>query len=105
MQNSVVVTAIFTPAPGQFDALHSALVEAIPAVHAEDGCELYAIHKAPDGTIVMLEKWSSRELLDAHSSGDAVRALSALVGGLMAAPPEVTFLEPLPAGTETQGQL
>lgn len=105
MSTPVIVTAIFTPNPGQFDALHAALLEGIPAVHAEDGCELYAIHKAPDGSIVMLEKWTNRELLDAHSAGEAVRSLGALVGPFLAAPPEVTLMDQLPAGTEVQGQL
>jgi hypothetical protein len=44
---TVVVVAVFHAAPGKLDALRSALVEAIPAVHAEEGCELYAIHDAP----------------------------------------------------------
>ena len=105
MQSSVVVTAIFTPASGQFDALHSALLETIPAVHAEEGCEVYAIHKSPDGTIVMVEKWTSRELLDAHSAGEAVRVLSTLIAPFLAAAPVVTIMDPLPAGTEMQGQL
>ena len=72
---TVVVVAVFTAAPGKLDALRSALVEAIPAVHAEAGCELYAIHDAPDDQIYMLEKWSSAELLDAHGNGPAVARL------------------------------
>jgi quinol monooxygenase YgiN len=30
----------------------------MPAVHAEEGCLLYAIHAASDGTVVMIEKWA-----------------------------------------------
>ena len=105
MSSPVVVTAVFVPLPGKFDELHAALVGAIPAVHKEDGCELYAIHRALDDRIVMLEKWSTRETLDAHSSGAAVAALSAAIGDLLAAPVEVTGLEPLAAGTAEQGLL
>ena len=58
MSTPVVVTAYFRPAPGQHDQVVEALQRAIPAVHEEPGCELYAIHDAPDGTIVMQPKLS-----------------------------------------------
>jgi quinol monooxygenase YgiN len=105
MPTAVVVTAYFHPAPGQHDQVVEALRPAIAAVHSESGCELYAIHDAPDGTIVMIEKWTSVGELDEHGSGGAVRALNASLEGLLASPTEVTRLVPLPAGTEDQGQL
>ena len=105
MSASVVVTAYFRPAPGQHDRVVEALRPAIAAVHEEPGCELYAIHDAPDGTIVMIEKWASVHELDDHGGGDAVRALNSSLDGLLATPVEVTRLVPLPAGTEEQGQL
>lgn len=105
MTQPVVVTAIFVPAPGQFDAVHTALLPAIAAVHEEPGCLLYAIHRAPDDSIVMIEKWDSAELLDSHGAGPAVAALNAALEGKLARPVDVTRLEPLPAGTELQGTL
>lgn len=100
---SVVVTAVFTPASGAREALTAALREGIPAVHAEAGCLLYAIHDADDGTIVMLEKWTSREDLDAHASGEAVKRLNELIEGLIAQPVVVTTMLPIAAGTDEQG--
>ena len=105
MPTPVVVTAYFRPTEGQHDRVVDALRPAIAAVHSEPGCELYAIHDAPDGTIVMLEKWTSVDDLDAHGQGEAVRSLNAALDGLLASPVEVTRLSPLPAGTEDQGQL
>jgi len=105
MSAPVVVTAYFYPAPGQHDQVVQALRPAIAAVHEESGCELYTIHDAPDGTIVMIEKWSSVDELDDHGAGEAVRALNASLEGLLASPVEVTRLVPIPAGTEKQGQL
>jgi quinol monooxygenase YgiN len=105
MSTSVVVTAYFRPAPGQRERVVEALRPAIAAVHEEPGCELYAIHDAPDGTIVMIEKWTSVRELDDHGGGDAVRALNSSLEGLLASPVEVTRLVPLPAGTEEKGQL
>ena len=45
---TVVVVAIFTAAQGRLDDLRTALVAAIPAVHDEQGCELYAILDGPE---------------------------------------------------------
>jgi quinol monooxygenase YgiN len=99
----VVVTAVFTPIDGQRDRLIAALREAIPAVHAEPGCLLYAIHDAADGTITMLEKWASVEDLDAHAVGEPITRLNRLIDGLIDGPVVVTRMFALPAGTEQQG--
>jgi quinol monooxygenase YgiN len=105
MSDPVVVTAYFRPLPGQHDRVVEALRPAIAAVHDEPGCELYAIHDAPDGTIVMIEKWTSTDELDEHGKGEAVRVLNAALEGLLTSPVEVSRLTPLPAGTSKQGQL
>jgi quinol monooxygenase YgiN len=105
MTSPLVVTAHFVPADGQFDAVHEALLPAIAAVHEEPGCILYAIHRTPENTILMIEKWESAELLDTHGAGPAVAALNAALDGRLARPVDVTRLEPLPAGNEIQGSL
>ena len=101
----VVVTAYFYPRPDARDRVIAALEPAIAGVHEEDGCELYAIHDAPDGTIVMLEKWSSVELLDAHGQGEPVRKLGLALDGLLERPVEVTRLVPRPVGDAAKGAL
>lgn len=101
----VVVTAVFHPRDGHRDELVEALRATIPAVHEEDGCLLYAIHDASDGTITMLEKWESAEALRVHAQGAAVAALNAAIADHIAAPITVTTMTPLPAGTEAQGEL
>jgi len=105
MSESVVVTAIFTPAEGRSSELVRALVASIPAVHAEQGCILYAIHDAEDGTITMLEKWASRDDLAVHAAGEPVAALNAAIEGLIATPVVVTLMDAIPAGTPEQGLL
>lgn len=105
MTNPIVVTAAFFPAAGQHDAVIEALSPAIAAVHEEPGCLLYAVHDASDGSIVMIEKWESEQLLDAHGGGDAVASLTASLAGKLERPVEVTRLVPVPAGTVEQGQL
>lgn len=102
---SVVVTAIFRPAEGASEALIDAMRVAIPLVHAEEGCELYCIQEEPDGTIVMIEKWASTELLDAHGEGQAVADFVAAIGTLLAEPPRVTRLRAIPIGDAAKGAL
>ena len=101
----VVVTAVFHPTPGRKDDLVEALRTTMPAVHAERGCLLYAIHDAEDGTITMIEKWDSQEDLDAHANGPAVTALQAAIDGLVSEPATVTTMIPLPVGRAEQGEL
>jgi len=103
--NEVVVSTVFRPASDAREPLIAALREGIPAVHAEEGCMLYAIHDADDGTIVMLEKWASRQDLDAHAAGPAMEQLDALVAPHLAGPATWTTMTPIPAGNERQGLL
>lgn len=102
---TVIVTAVFTPKDGAFNRVAAALSPTIAEVHGEPGCQLYAIHEAPSGQIIMIEKWDTAELLDAHGAGDAVKRLNATLDGLLQGPVEVTRLSPIPAGTAHQGML
>lgn len=98
-----IVTAVFTPKDGAKQGLIDAFRATIPAVHAEPGCELYSIHDAEDGTITMIEKWTTREQLDAHGGGPAVAALAEAAAPFLQHPAVVTFMTPLPTGTDEQG--
>ena len=102
--NPVIVTAYFEPASGKKDALVEVLGEFIPRVHAEQGCELYAIHDAPDGSIVMIEKWTTLADLEAHAAGAVVAELNVALQDKLAEPVRVVQLEPLPIG-EARGSL
>ena len=102
---TIVVTAAFSPKEGAFDHVVAALSPAISEVHQESGCLLYAIHEAPDNQILMIEKWESAALLDAHGQGEPVKRLNASLEGLLEKPVEVTRMVPIPAGTAQQGAL
>ncbi|MGO8886278.1 MAG: putative quinol monooxygenase [Streptosporangiaceae bacterium] len=73
-------------------------------MHAEDGCELYALHQA-DGKLVMIERWSSPGALDVHSKGPNLARLAAALDGKLTGPLDVTVLEPVPAGDAAKGQV
>ena len=100
-----IVTAVFTPKDGAKQSLIDAFEAPTPAVHAEPGCELYSIHDAEDGTVTMIEKWTTREQLDAHGRGQAVAALGAATQPYLQHPAVVTFMTPLPVGAPEQGTL
>jgi quinol monooxygenase YgiN len=101
---SVVVVATITPRPEHRDEVIAAFTATIPRVHAEDGCELYALHAAAD-RLIMVEKWASRDALAAHSKGAALAALNPALAGKVAGPPEVIVLDAVPAGDPAKGQL
>ncbi len=105
LSDPVVVTAVFYPAEGSKEAALAAVEPAIAAVHWEPGCLLYALHDAPDGTLVMIEKWESVAHLDQHGKGEAVAALHTALDPHLAAPTKVTRLVPLPTGEESKGAL
>ena len=80
---TVVATAVFYPLPGRKEELATAMQAGIEAVHGEKGCELYAIHDAEDGTITMIEKWTTAEDLAAHAGGAAEAILRGDVEDLL----------------------
>jgi quinol monooxygenase YgiN len=101
---SVVVVATITPRADQVDAVREALLDAVPQVHAEPGCELYAVHEG-DGNFVLVERWESREALRTHGKAEALTALGARLADKLAAPLDVRRLSPVPAGEAAKGAL
>jgi quinol monooxygenase YgiN len=101
---SVVVVATITPKADQVDAVRDALLAAVPQVHAEPGCALYAVHEG-DGQFVMVERWESAEALKVHGKAEALTALGRHLADKLAAPLDVRRLAPVPAGDAAKGAL
>ena len=80
---SVVVVATIVPLADHRDEVIAAFTEAIEQVHGEDGCELYALHEAPD-RLIMIEKWASRDALRVHSTAPALAAMGPKLAGKVA---------------------
>jgi quinol monooxygenase YgiN len=100
---SVVVTAVMHPKAGKVEEALAAYARHVDAVHAEPGCELYALHT--DGaSVVVIEKWASRADLDAHARGEVLARLGAELDALRERPAEITVLEQRPAGTDAAGK-
>lgn len=98
----VVVVAIIRPLAEHRAAVIDAIKETIEQVHAEDGCELYSLNEAPD-RLVMVEKWTSQQALDAHAKGPNLAALGPKLAGKVTGAPEVIVLQPVPAGDPAKG--
>jgi len=101
---SVVVVATITPLPEHRDEVIATFVATIPQVHAEDGCELYALHQAED-RLIMVEKWASADALAKHSKGAALAAMNPKLAGKVAGRSEVIVLQAVPAGDPAKGAL
>jgi quinol monooxygenase YgiN len=99
---SVVVVATITPKPDQVEAVREAILAAVPKVHAEPGCELYALHEGR-GHFVMVERWASPEALKAHGTAEALTTLGGQLEGLLDGPLDVRRLTAVPAGDPGKG--
>lgn len=102
----VVVVGAFTARPGQEDNAAQALADLITPTHAEDGCILYALHRGVDdpARLTFVERWASREQLEAHLGSDHVSAALARMDELMSAS-DITVFEPLAGGEASKGTL
>lgn len=100
----VVVVAFIPAKEGQLDALVDAFTGASPAVHAEDGCLLYAAHRDKDA-LVVIEKWASAAAIDAHGKGAAMKALGTAIGPYVGGRASIHRLTAAPAGDAGKGAL
>ena len=89
MEKSCIVIATFMPRSETYDEVKRVLEDVIPDVHQEEGCELYALHEEVEGTLVLVEKWTTRELWQAHLSLDTVARIQNGLEGLLASEVDV----------------
>lgn len=99
---AVVVVATIKPKDGLLDEVVEIYKEAIPAVHQEPGCQLYALHRGKD-RLVMVEQWESAEALAVHAKAPALAAAHAKTEGKLDGPADVLVTEAVPAGEPAKG--
>ncbi len=101
---SITVVAVLQAKPGRGKDVIDAFREVSPSVHEEPGCEMYAAHLEQGGdTVVMVERWSSPEDLQAHNTGAALVRLGGLIRDLLAKPFDVWLLDPVAMGDDRKG--
>jgi quinol monooxygenase YgiN len=92
-----VLVATITPLVDQMEAVEVIIKDFVPLVHQEEGCELYALHRGKD-CLVLVEKWTDFDALNAHGSGENLRSMNVRLKGLVSGTPNVQVLEALPLG-------
>ena len=90
------VIALFTPAEGRADAVGAALAGLIAPSRAEAANRGYAVRRidATPPRYAVLERYRDRAGFEAHRAAPHTRAVLDRADELLAAPPEVLFLEP-----------
>jgi quinol monooxygenase YgiN len=89
MSASCIVIATFTPKVAHYDEVKRVLLEVAPEVYLEEGCELYALHDEVEGRVVLVEKWTTRDLWMTHLSLDTVARIQKGIEGLLECDVEV----------------
>ena len=91
---AIGLTLKFEIKPGAGDAFEAGFRKAAAVVKAQDkGCEMYDLFKSIDSptTYVMVERWSTSELLDAHMKSPTMAGMAALAPHFAGAPTMVKY--------------
>lgn len=108
MSQHVVLIASLPIAEGKMEEAVSALNRCASAVHQEeDGVLRYALHrdKSNPNRLVMIEVYEDQAALDAHGKTPHLQELMGALGGLLDGRPEMSVLDPVPAGDQSKGVL
>ena len=105
--SEVVVVGAFVAREGKEDEATSAFQALVEPTHAEDGCILYALHRGNDDPrkLAFVERWESRELLNAHLESPHVAALLARAEELFGDSGSIIVYDAVPEGETKKGSL
>ncbi len=98
--------ATFKVKPGKEDEAERVLSGLVEPSQQDEGCLAYALHRGTDDPswFAMVERWASREALDAHLQQPHVAVVAEAIE-LLDAPPQILFSQPVPLGDESKGTL
>ncbi|AXT86128.1 antibiotic biosynthesis monooxygenase [Aeromicrobium sp. A1-2] len=91
------VIATIEALPGRGDVVADLLAGALDTVRAEQGClryDLFRVRRHAD-TLMMVERWASKDDLRAHGASEHFTELAARMGPELASPPDVRVLDPV----------
>jgi quinol monooxygenase YgiN len=103
----IVVVGSFRAEPGREGEALEAFEALVAPTHAEQGCILYALHRGVDDPrrLTFIERWASREDLDAHLASPHIQAVLERVPELFGESGDITVYEALPGGEARKGSL
>lgn len=92
----IVIHARLQAAPGRRADVAAAMAPLFDQASTEPGTEVFAMHEARDDpdVLVFYEVYRDADALAAHQAGPAVRAAVGALDGLLARPPDITYLTP-----------
>ena len=104
--SEVVVVGAFIAREGKEEEAVEAFQALVEPTHGEDGCTHYARHRGNDDPrkLAFIERWESKELLEAHLQSDHVKDVLAKADDLFASA-DITVYDALPGGQEKKGSL
>ena len=105
--SEVVVVGSFKAEPGKETEALQAFKDLVGPTHAEDGCIMYALHQGADdpSQLAFIERWASREELDAHLGSPHIQAILGRAEELFGDSGSITVYEPVPGGEPAKGSL
>jgi quinol monooxygenase YgiN len=105
--SEVVVVGSFTALPGKEQEALAAFKDLVQPTHDEPGCILYALNQGADdpAKLAFVERWASREELDAHLESPHIKALLERLPELFDESGTITVFNAVPAGEEKKGSL
>jgi len=105
--SEVVVVGSFSARPGKEAEAVEAFKALVEPTHGEEGCILYALHRGVDDPrrLAFIERWTSRELLDAHLQSAHVQEALERVEEIFGDSADIVVYESLPAGETKKGSL
>jgi quinol monooxygenase YgiN len=105
--SEVIVVGSFCAQPGKEAEAVEAFKALVEPTHGEDGCILYALHQGADDPrrLAFVERWASRELLDAHLASAHVKEALEHAEELFGDSADIVVYEPVPGGERKKGSL
>ena len=105
--SEIVVVGSFTARPGKEAEAAEAFRALMEPTHAEEGCILYALHQGADDPrrLAFVERWASRQSLDAHLASAHVQQVLALADELFSDSGDIVVYDALPGGERRKGSL
>ncbi len=105
--SEVVVVGSFKAVPGKEAEALEAFKAIVEPTHAEAGCILYALHQGSDdpSRLAFIERWESREALDAHLGAPHIAAILERAEELFGDSGDITVFEAVPGGETKKGSL
>jgi quinol monooxygenase YgiN len=105
--SEIVVVGSFTARPGKQAEAAEAFKALVEPTHREEGCILYALHQGVDDPrrLAFVERWASRELLDAHIASRHIQEILDRAEELFGDSGDIVVYEPLTGGDTKKGSI